>query len=158
MGVTGETPEPPGGGADQSAAEVRNRERRAGRGIDKLTDVHVEFRDGSYLLADVYRPLGDGRYPVIVRLGIYGRAFTIGSVCDEESRLASEAREDAFFEHGPPEDATSTLQFSESIVSANAFDWVPRGYVCVRVDARGVGRVPGVIDPFRAPKRRTTTT
>jgi predicted acyl esterase len=158
MGVAAEAPGPSGpdgaGRDDARTAESRNLERRAGRGIDKAEDVRIPLRDGSYLLADVYRPVADGRYPVIVRLGVYGRAFAMGSVCDEESRRASEAREDAWFEHGPPENATPAVRFSENIVSANAFDWVPRGYVCVRVDARGVGRVPGVIDPFSRTEAR----
>src|SRR4051794_1065460 len=115
---------------DATDAEARNAARRARSGIEKLTDVEIPLRDGAHLLADVYRPVADGRYPVIVRLGIYGRAFGIGAVCDEESRIRSERREDSWFEHGPSEDAPPMLRFSENIVSANASDWVPRGYVC----------------------------
>ena len=131
-----------------SDAAARNAERRATCAIEKLSDVPVPLRDGVHLLADVYRPVGPGRHPVIVRLGIYGRAFGSGSACDEAGRQASEEREDAWFEHGPSATATPMLRFAESAVSANAFDWVPRGYVCVRVDGRGVGPVAGRIDPF----------
>jgi predicted acyl esterase len=131
-----------------SDAATHNAERRARRGIEKLSDVEVPLRDGASLLADVYRPVGDGRHPVILRLGIYGRAFGSGSLCDDDRRRASEEREDSWFEHGPPDDALPMRRFAENAVSANAFDWVPRGYVCVRVDGRGVGTVPGVIDPF----------
>ncbi|MCI4318463.1 MAG: CocE/NonD family hydrolase, partial [Thermoplasmata archaeon] len=142
------------GQPSETDAERRNRRRRADRGIERMVDVEVPLRDGSFLLADVYLPVGGGRYPVIVRLGVYGKAFAMGSVCDDASRLASEAREDAWFEHGPPEDANPSTQFAENAVSANAFDWVPRGYVCLRVDERGVGQVPGVIDPFSRTEAR----
>jgi uncharacterized protein len=36
------------------------------------------------------------------------------------------------------------------MVSANVFDWVPQGYVCLRVDSRGVGGMSGVIHPKSA--------
>ena len=32
--------------------------------------------------------------------------------------------------------------------------WVPDGYVCVRVDSRGIGRSPGFISPFSAREAR----
>src|SRR4051794_16255567 len=139
---------------EAAQAEARNAARRAAAGIEKVTDVEIPLRDGAHLLGDVYRPLAEGRYPVIVRLGIYGKAFGIGAICDEDSRGQSELREDAWFEHGPAVDASPMLRFAENIVSANAFDWVPRGYVCVRADARGVGHVPGVIEPFSQTEAR----
>lgn len=131
----------------RTAAEARNHLRRTGQGIKKLTDVAVPARDGAALKADVFRPLDGGRHPVIVRMGVYGRAFEAGSICDEASRLASEGREDDWFEkdrsHLP-----ALRRYSETAVSPNASDWVPRGYVCVRVDARGTDRTAGVISPF----------
>ena len=135
-------------------AATRNAERRARYGIERISEVEIPLRDGARLLGDVYRPVGDGRHPVILRLGIYGRAFGRGSICDEATRQASEEREDAWFEHGVAADASPMERFSENAVSANVFDWVPRGYVCVRVDARGVGRVPGTIDPFSCTEAR----
>ena len=130
-----------------SPAEARNELRRAIAGIVKLTDVRIPTRDGSYLLADVFTPRRPGRYPVLLRLSVYGRAFGMGSIVTEDDRLASETREDQWFEQ--PRDALPGLvRYAENAVSANTSDWVPRGYVCVRVDSRGVGRTPGTLAPF----------
>jgi uncharacterized protein len=128
-------------------AEARNELRRAIAGIVKLTDVRIPTRDGSYLLADVFTPRQPGRYPVLLRLSVYGRAFGMGSILTEDDRAASETREDQWFEQ--PRDALPGLvRYAENAVSANTSDWVPRGYVCVRVDSRGVGRTPGTLAPF----------
>jgi uncharacterized protein len=130
-----------------SPAEARNELRRAIAGIVKLTDVRIPTRDGSYLLADVFTPRQPGRYPVLLRLSVYGRAFGMGSIVTEDDRVASETREDQWFEQ--PRDALPGLvRYAENAVSANTLDWVPRGYVCVRVDSRGVGRTPGTLAPF----------
>ena len=131
----------------RSPSETRNHLRRTLAGIRKRADVPIPLRDGSYVLADVFEPLQGGPYPVILRMGVYGRAFEQGSVCDSASRAASEAREDGWFTHAR-EPLSHLVRYSENVVSANTVDWVPRGYVCVRADARGVGASPGVIDPF----------
>jgi uncharacterized protein len=130
-----------------SPAEARNELRRAIAGIVKVTDVRIPTRDGSYLLADVFTPRRPGRYPVLLRLSVYGRAFAMGSIVTSEDRVASETREDQWFEQ--PRDALPGLvKYAENAVSANTSEWVPRGYVCVRVDGRGVGRTPGTLAPF----------
>lgn len=126
--------------------QQRNEARRAAAGIEHLEDVEIPLRDGINLLADVYRPAGNEKHPVIIRLGVYGRAFDVGAISDEASRLASEEREDAWFQRTTPK--LTPMDFYENMVSANISDWVPRGYVCIRVDGRGVGRVPGVINPL----------
>ena len=131
----------------RSAEESRNHLRRSMAGIKKIVDVKVPTRDGSYLLADIYRPLTEGRYPVILRLSVYGKAFGTGSICSHEDYLRSEEREDAWFQQHLKGLAPS-LRYAENVVSANTMDWVPRGYVLVRVDCRGVGRTPGVLNPF----------
>ncbi|KAH8802948.1 Alpha/Beta hydrolase protein [Xylogone sp. PMI_703] len=131
----------------RGAAEARNHTRRGLLGIKAIRNVRVPLRDGSYLLADVFRPLKDGTYPVLLRLSIYGRAFTIGSVHTEADHIASEEREAAWYE----KDRSSInhyFRYSETGVSANSSSWVPRGYVLVRVDGRGVGQSPGKLDPF----------
>ncbi|MFD7440909.1 CocE/NonD family hydrolase [Streptomyces sp. NPDC059909] len=131
----------------RGSAEARNHLRRALAGIKLFRDVKVPTRDGSYLLADVFRPLEAGSYPVLMRLGIYGRAFETGSAFSEADHAASEEKEAAWFEKStdgiPP-----YFRYSENAVSANAGTWVPRGYVVVRVDGRGVGNTPGTLNPF----------
>ncbi|SPO06596.1 uncharacterized protein DNG_09286 [Cephalotrichum gorgonifer] len=135
----------------RGAAEARNGVRRALQGIKALRDVRIPFRDGSYAEADIFHPLDAGSegktYPVLLRLSVYGRAFTIGSRLTQADYDASEEREAAWYEKGR-DDINFYFRFSETAVSANAGDWVPRGYVVVRVDGRGVGRTPGKLDPF----------
>jgi putative CocE/NonD family hydrolase len=131
---------------DMTTPQQRNEARRAAAGIEHLGDVAIPLSDGTSLLADVYRPAGSEKHPVILRLGVYGRGFDVGAIVDEASRLASEEHEDAWYQRTTPK--LAPMDFYENMVSANVSNWVPRGYVCIRVDGRGVGRVPGVIDPL----------
>jgi len=131
----------------RSVEESRNHLRRSLAGIKKIADVKIPTRDGSYLLADIYRPLDEERYPVILRLSVYGKAFGTGSICSEEDYFRSEKREDGWFQERRKGLAPS-LRYAENVVSANTMDWVPRGYVVMRVDCRGVGRTPGRLNPF----------
>jgi predicted acyl esterase len=135
----------------RGAAEAGNHLRRALAGIKVLRDERIPTRDGSYLMADVFCPIEAGPHPVLMRLGVYGKAFVSGSIFNEADRDASEEREAAWFEGDASAAVTGAammLRYSESAVSANASTWVPRGYVVVRVDGRGVGSSPGKLDPF----------
>jgi predicted acyl esterase len=131
----------------RGAAEARNHVRRALAGIKVMRDVRIPVRDGSYLLADVFRPIEAGNYPTLLRLSVYGRAFQVGSILSDADHQASEEREAAWHEESR-DGIFAYFRHSETAVSANAGDWVPRGYVVVRVDGRGVGRTPGTASPF----------
>jgi len=114
-------------------------EIRDGMRID--WDVPIEMDDGIMLRADVYRPIKEGRYPVIMSYGPYGKylAFQDGyTTCWE--KMASEH---------PDVIAGSTNKYQNWEV-ADPEKWVPDGYVIVRVDSRGCGRSPGVIDIWSA--------
>jgi predicted acyl esterase len=102
-------------------------------------DVPVTMDDGLVLRADVFRPVTDGRYPVILSHGPYakGLAFQEGYPSAWNRMVA---------EH-PDVAAGSTNQY-QSWEVVDPEKWVPDGYVCVRVDSRGAGRSPGFIDPF----------
>lgn len=110
-------------------------EIRDGMKID--WDVPLPMDDGNILRADVYRPVQDGRYPVIMTYGPYGKylAFQDGYVTVWE-RLATDH---------PDVIAGSTNKYQNWEV-ADPEKWVPDGYVVVRVDSRGCGRSPGYID------------
>ena len=81
----------------RGAAAARNELRRNIRGIVKMTDVKVPLRDGSFVLADVFRPAADGEYPVVMSKGFYGKSFYHECICGEADALANEALEDRFF-------------------------------------------------------------
>lgn len=140
----------------RTAAQARNHLRRTLHGIKKMTDVKIAIRDDSYLLADVFRPIDEGKYPVIMTLGAYGKAFWLGCICDEKDLFEHEKMEDGYFEgysvpYTPPAGSPPVRveqQPSECFELANTLDWVPRGYVLIRVDGRGVGKSPGVYEQF----------
>jgi predicted acyl esterase len=114
--------------------EIRS-EVRDGMRID--WDVPIAMDDGVVLRADVYRPTTEGRYPVILSYGPYakGLAFQEAYVPQWDKMVS---------EH-PDVAAGSTNKYQNWEV-VDPEKWVPDGYVCVRVDSRGAGRSPGVID------------
>lgn len=126
----------------RDGASARNELRRNIRGIIKLTDVRIPLRDGSYVCADVFRPAADGQHPVIMSQSVYGKAFYHECICSEEEALEKEQLEDRFFSGNP-----DGLQY-ENHETVDTSVWVPEGYVCIRVDGRGVGKSPGHQAPW----------
>jgi predicted acyl esterase len=124
------------------AAAARNELRRNIRGIIKMTDVKVPLRDGSYVCADVFRPADDGQHPVIMGKGFYGKSFYHECICSETDAVAKEELEDRYFSGNP-----DGLQY-ENHENVDSATWVAEGYVCIRVDSRGVCGSPGVQAPF----------
>ena len=62
---------------------------------------------------------------MLMRLGLYGRAFEIASIVNDRDFAASEEREAAWFENAR-DDIPACLRYSENAASANASTWVPR--------------------------------
>ena len=93
-------------------------------------DVEITMRDGTILRANVYRPLSGGQYPVLVTIGPYGKDIHFNDFNPQAyARIA---------EHGP----------HMNWETPNPDWWVPRGYVLVRVDQRGIGMSPGHLNLF----------
>lgn len=124
------------------AATSRNELRRNIRGIIKTTDVRIPLRDGSYVCADVFRPASPGPHPVVMSKGFYGKSFYHDCICNEADAVRKEEMEDRYFS-GNPDGA----QY-ENHETVDTSVWVPEGYVCIRVDARGVCKSPGLQAPF----------
>ena len=108
-------------------------------------DVDIKMDDGTVLKADVFRPVSEGLFPVLLSYGPYakGLAFQEGYSSAWE-RMA---------EQHPDITAGSTNQYQNWEV-VDPEKWVPDGYVCVRVDSRGCGNSPGYIDHFSARETR----
>ncbi|MES2265054.1 MAG: CocE/NonD family hydrolase [Pseudomonadota bacterium] len=123
-------------------AATRNELRRNIRGIIKMTDVKIPVRDGSYVGADVFRPAEPGHYPVVMNKGFYGKSFYHDCISSEADVLRKEAMEDRYFS-GNPDGA----QY-ENHESVDSSVWVPAGYVCIRVESRGVCKSPGLQAPL----------
>ncbi len=98
----------------------------------------ITMDDGLVLRADVYRPVPEGRYPVILNYGIYAKGL-------------------AYQEGYPQQWQKMVTDHPEILVgSSNKYQnwevtdperWVPHGYAVVRVDSRGAGCSPGLMDP-----------
>jgi predicted acyl esterase len=101
-------------------------------------DAPIEMDDGAILRCDVFRPDGAGQYPVILAAGPYGKWLSFQDevwggqwkmLCKHEPeilRLSSNKYQN--YEFSDPE------------------RFVPDGYALVRVDVRGTGRSPGLMD------------
>jgi uncharacterized protein len=102
-------------------------------------DVPIAMDDRLVLRADVFRPIADGRYPVILTYGPYakGLAFQDGYPSAWQRMVA---------EH--PDVAYGSTNKHQNWEVVDPEKWVPDGYVCVRVDSRGCGRSPGYVDHF----------
>jgi predicted acyl esterase len=102
-------------------------------------DVAIPMDDGLVLRADVFRPVADGRYPVLLTYGPYakGLAFQGGYPSAWERMIAQH----------PDVAAGSSNQYQNWEV-VDPEKWVKHDYICVRVDSRGCGCSPGYIDHF----------
>ncbi|MBY0439562.1 MAG: CocE/NonD family hydrolase, partial [Burkholderiales bacterium] len=102
-------------------------------------DVPIAMDDGVVLRADVFRPVGEGRFPVLLTYGPYakGLAFQDGYPSAWQRMVA---------EH--PDVAYGSSNRYQNWEVVDPEKWVPEGYACVRVDSRGAGRSPGFVDPF----------
>jgi uncharacterized protein len=124
----------------RSAAAARNAVRRNVRGIVKTTDVKIPLRDGAFIYADVFRPAREGKYPPVLAMTIYGKAFGHECICNSKQAEEKEELEDRYFSGNP-----DGLQF-ENWETINTQDWVPQGYVAIRIDTRGSCKSPGTVD------------
>jgi len=116
----------------QERSEIRD-------GMHVDWNVPITMDDGLVLRADVFRPVKDGRYPVILTYGPYAKnlAFQDGYPSAWQRMV----------EKHPDVTAGSTNKYQNWEV-VDPEKWVPHDYVCVRVDSRGTGCSPGFIDHF----------
>ncbi|MGH7862022.1 MAG: CocE/NonD family hydrolase, partial [Candidatus Dormibacteraceae bacterium] len=100
-------------------------------------NVGIRIDDGTLLRADVFRPVGAGRNPAILTYGPYakGLAFQEFYTTQWEKMVA---------EHPDVEVGSSNQYQNWEVVDPEK--WVRDGYACVRVDSRGAGWSPGLLD------------
>ncbi len=118
-------------------SEARS-EIRDGMRID--WDVAIKMDDGVILRADVFRPVAEDRYPVIMAHGPYGKGMAF---YDGHFKVVWDMMTSAY-----PETSAASSNRYQAWEMVDPERWVRDGYACVRVDSRGSGRSPGVIDPF----------
>lgn len=125
-------------GPAQTREEIRD-------GLRIGWNVPIRMDDGLVLRADVFMPLADRRYPVILSYGPYakGLAFQDGYPTQWDKMVT---------EH--PDVVAGSTNMYQSWEVVDPEKWVPAGYVCVRVDSRGCGCSPGYIDHY-SPREST---
>ena len=102
-------------------------------------DVDIEMDDGLLLKADIFRPVAEGKYPVLLSYGPYAKGLSF--------QEGYPSAWDRMAENHPDVTAGSTNLYQNWEV-VDPEKWVPDGYICVRVDSRGCGNSPGYIDHF----------
>jgi len=112
-------------------------EIRDGMRID--WDVPITMDDGLVLRADVFRPVKDGKFPVILTYGPYAKNLAFQDGYPSAWQRMAEKHPDVTA-------GSSNLYQSWEVVDPEK--WVPHDYACVRVDSRGAGCSPGFIDHF----------
>jgi uncharacterized protein len=123
-------------------SELRS-EIRDGMRVD--WDVAIPMDDGVEMRADIYRPIEEGRYPAIITYGPYGKGLVFEDLyADQWNRMA---------ETFPEVPAGSTNKYQNWEV-VDPEKWVPDNYVVIRVDSRGAGRSPGLLDIWSAREAR----
>ncbi len=114
-------------------------EIRDGMQID--WDAPIKMDDGVVLRADVFRPVGDGKYPVIISYGPYAKGLSFQEGYKSNwSRLTKAA----------PEVLEGSSNIYQNWELVDPEKWVPDGYALVRIDSRGSGRSPGELDVWSA--------
>ncbi|MDB5839576.1 MAG: peptidase [Herminiimonas sp.] len=113
---------------DQHKSEVRD-----GMRID--WDMPIPMTDGTVLRCDVFRPDTDGKFPVLLSYGPYGKGLSF----QEGYKTAWDLMIKEY-----PDVAEGSSNKYQSWEVVDPEKWVPDGYACVRVDSRGAGRSPGV--------------
>ena len=97
-------------------------------GIIFERDVKILMRDGTILYGNVFRPIQEGKYPVITSMGPYGK-----------DKLP--------VKYGRDEGDISVSKYAAFEVVDPA-DWVSEGYAVVNVDSRGTWDSEGDISVF----------
>jgi hypothetical protein len=118
----------------QAKSEIRD-----GMQID--WDAPVTMDDGVVLRADVYRPPGQGKFPVILSYGPYAKGLSF-----QQGYKGNWAR----LTKAAPEVLQNSSNLYQNWELVDPEKWVPDGYALVRVDSRGAGRSPGFLDVWSA--------
>jgi predicted acyl esterase len=107
-------------------------------GMKIVYDLPLAMPDGTVHRADLYRPVEDGRFPVIASLGAYGKNHPF-----QEPPYTS-LWEALVAEYPEVLDGSSGRHVAFEVTDPER--WVPHGYAVLRIDSRGAGRSEGVLN------------
>ncbi|MGC2074658.1 MAG: CocE/NonD family hydrolase [Xanthobacteraceae bacterium] len=106
-------------------------------GMQIQWDAPITMDDGTVLRGDVFRPVGEGKYPVLLSYGPYAKGLSF-----QEGYRGNWAR----LIKAAPEVLAGSSNKYQNWELVDPEKWVPDGYACVRVDSRGAGRSAGMLD------------
>ncbi len=102
-------------------------------------NVPIPTRDGSVVMANVFRPAAEGNYPVVMSMSAYAKDL-------HTKVLHAKSWEDMLARVPGLLDNSSGDFHNWEVYDPEV--WVPYGYVIVRVDSRGSGKSPGHLFPM----------
>ncbi|MEJ8846283.1 CocE/NonD family hydrolase [Variovorax rhizosphaerae] len=126
-------------GGDEMVSEVH------ADGMCIIWDAPIPMSDGIVLRADIFLPQAPGRYGVVMTYGPYGKGLPLqqGFKSAWDRMVASN-----------PEIAQGSSNKYQNWEVVDPEKWVPDGFACIRIDSRGAGRSPGVLDLASATETR----
>jgi len=102
-------------------------------------DIAIPMDDGVTVRADIFRPAANGQYPVILAYGPYAKGLNFAEGYADPWNIMLKSH---------PEVAAKSSNRYQAWEVVDPERWVPDGYICIRIDARGWGRSPGYIEPW----------
>lgn len=102
-------------------------------------DVPITMDDGLTLRADIFRPKDTNPVPAIMTCGVYGKGAPYRDAFAPQWQELMDAKSEVH------RGSSKEFMVWETV---DPEIWVPWGYACIRVDARGSGRSPGKLDIF----------
>ena len=106
-------------------------------------DAPIPMNDGIVLRANVYRPAADGKFPVVLAHGVYGKDIHFAD--------GFKPQWDKLMEIFPDICRNGSTGKYLRWETVDPERWVPDGYVVIQIDSRGTGKSPGYLDP-RSPR------
>lgn len=102
-------------------------------------DVPITMDDGAVMRADIFRPADGAQHPVILAYGPYAKGLNFAEGYADPWNIMLKSR---------PEVAENSSNRYQAWEVVDPERWVPDGYICIRIDARGWGRSPGYVEPW----------
>jgi len=101
-------------------------------------DIGIPMRDGAVLRANFYHPKAEGKFPVLMSFGPYGKDVALKEFMTEAWDTLEK-----FYPEIQQASSCKHLVFE----TADPECFVPDGFVVIKVDSRGAGKSPGRLSP-----------
>jgi uncharacterized protein len=103
-------------------------------------NVPIPISDGNFLYCNVFRPEIDGRYPIVMSYGVYGKDVHFADSFTPQWEKLKSIYPDI------DQNGTSGQYLRWEVPDPER--WVPDGFIIIVVDSRGSGKSPGYLDLY----------